>query len=169
MNLREAWAATHHAGLGWSPDVEKAIDRVAAGGFCHPLGLALWRARYQNDATALSEAQRRLERVVAGRYRELQTIRRQMAKQVLREYLIEFCTVCLGAKEVVTAKLRVVCHACDGSGIRKYGDLERADRMSISAARVRSLTGKIEWLADYVMKHDRQVNVLLNMQLERNS
>jgi hypothetical protein len=165
-NLREAWAASAVAGLGWAEDVEKAIDRVAAGGFCKPLQLRLFKLRYMNEASSYDYALKALERVLARRYRsEDADVRSLIAKQVLREYLVEFCTVCLGVGERVEKKLRVVCPSCDGSGVRRYGDAERAGAMQMSQQRVRSLHAKLEWLMDFVQRQDRIANAILVAQL----
>lgn len=168
MNLREAWAVTAIAGLGWSPDVERAIDRIAAGGFADETGLALFSARYQNSAMGYCTALWKLKQALRRQFhREEEYALHAIARQTLREYLVEFCTVCLGAKEIVEKKLRVVCHSCDGSGVRKYGERERAENMRLSLSRVRNLHHKMEWAHDFCMRHDRLVNAQLVIQLER--
>ena len=166
MNLREAWAVSLLASHQWSPEIERAIDRVAAGGFCKPLGLSLWHARYQNDAKALRDSLRVLERIVARRHPDVEReIRVAMARQVMHEYLFEFCPVCLGVGEVNTAKLRVVCHACGGSKVRQYTDRDRAHAMNITTSRLKSLSRAMRDLADYVEKMDRQTNATMVVQL----
>src|SRR4051812_21764875 len=90
MNLREAWAASAMAGLGWEADVEKAIDRVAAGGRCGSLGLRLWHARYQNEVMAYRGAVLELQDVLRRRFpRESPFVRSVLVRQALMEYMIE--------------------------------------------------------------------------------
>lgn len=166
MNLREAWSSSLMSQLGWTPDVEKAIDRIAAGGFCGPLGLALFHAKFHNDAEAFRKAQRGLERILARRYAsEPVIVRSAMARQAMREYLWEFCPTCLGVGEINNRKLRVVCQTCSGTKVRRYNDVERAREMDITIGRVRSLSKKLQWLIDYVQKQDRQTNAMLVAQL----
>lgn len=168
MDLRESYAATHHANLAWDDNYERAIDKVAASARASALGVALWRARYQNEARAYRTAQRALCAAYAGRYQsDCQTIRERVANQVMREYIAEFCGTCLGVGEIVRKKLRVVCHTCNGVRVKWYGDRERASMMDLSLARVLNLTPKIQIMAALVEKHDRLTNAILVYELER--
>lgn len=168
MDLREGFAATHHANLAWDADYERAIDKVAASGRASALGVALWRAKYLNEARALREAQRALYAAYAGRYKsEAQSIRERVANQIMREYLLEMCSVCLGVGELVEKKLRVVCKVCNGVRVKWYGDVERAAHMNLSIAHVRLLAPKIKIMGETVERADRKVNAVLVYQLER--
>lgn len=168
LNLRESYASTHHANLGWDEVYERAIDKVAASGRASALGVSLWRAKYQNEARAYRTAQRCLYSVYAGAYQsECQIVRERVANQVLREYVAEMCQTCLGIGELVEKKLRVVCGTCNGVRVKWYGDRERAAMMDLSLQRVRLLAHAIRWLAEQVEKADRQVNAVLVVQLER--
>jgi hypothetical protein len=168
-NLREPFAATHHAGLGWEDGVEKAIDRVAASGRADALGVLLWKAKYMSESPAYVDARKRL--IVLYREKrsvhETPVIVEKIVDQVLHEYLSDRCRMCLGAKELVTEQLRVVCEACAGTGVRRYGDSERARTMQIGVDRVRRLSRAMQWLADEINGRDAQVNDVLGVQLER--
>lgn len=168
MNLREAYASTHHANLGWDADYERAIDRVASGGFCNALGLALWKAKYMGEAWGLRDSLKYLKNSYGGRYgSDSRAVRWMIAQQVLHEFLDDKCHTCRGVGEMVIRKVRVVCKVCRGVRVRWYGDDRRAEMMGISLAHVRVLTPKIAWLADVLERADRLTNAMMVFQLER--
>lgn len=168
MDLREGYASIHHANLAWDADYERAIDKVAASGRASTLGVALWRAKYMNEAKAYRAALRMLARVLGGRHGgDGRALRERIATQCLREYIAPMCTTCLGVGEVVEKKLRIVCRTCNGVRVKWYSDRERALAMDISLAHARMLATKIRMAAETIEKADRQVNAVLVYQLER--
>lgn len=169
-NMREAYAATHHANLDWKEDRERAIDRIAAAGFADPLGIALWRAKYLSEAMAYRDAHNRLVALYReGRSKfESPIVVGKIVDQVLHEYLSSACRTCDGAKELVVGDLRVTCDTCGGVGVRKYDDMGRARMMGLSLDRVRKLGRGIGWLAGEVSGRDIAVNTVISEQLERN-
>lgn len=168
-NLREAYAATHHANLDWNEERERAVDRVAAAGMCDALGIALWKAKYMLEVAAYHESKKLLVALYRdGRSKfETPAIVEKIADQVLHEYLSDKCSACGGAKELVEDNLRVTCAKCDGSGVRRYTDMERARTMQIGLDRVRRLDRGIRWLAAEISSRDLDVNSLMADQLER--
>ena len=66
MNLREPYAATAFAGLGWSEISERPIDRVAAAGLADSLGVSLWKAKYQGSSGAAIRASAQLDKKKLG-------------------------------------------------------------------------------------------------------
>jgi hypothetical protein len=167
-NLREAYASTATASLEWSEERERAIDRVCAAGKAPRLGMDLWRARYQLSLPSFRDAHKGLVQLFLTRYRSETT---DMACKLVDEALSEFmgpaCTSCLGAREMILDQLKIVCTGCQGSGLRRYSDFERARRMQVSLQRVRSVNHKLGWLAGEMGSLDRAVNSVIAAELER--
>lgn len=167
-NLREAYAATALASLEWSEQRERAVDRVAAAGMAPRLGVDLYRAKYGLNAKAYQDARKALIALFLERYPiETEDIALRCVEQALSEFLSDACSACNGARELIAAELRIECEACQGSGLRLYGDRERAGRMQISLARLRLLAGKLRWLANELGSLDRAVSMVMAHELER--
>lgn len=167
-NLREAYAATHHANLDWQ-EHERAIDRVAAAGNTDDLGLALWRAKYLSEAKGYRDARAgliALYRNVIARF-EQQDVVEKVVDQVLHEYLSAMCISCNGAKELMCGDLRVTCQACAGVGVRKYDDMSRARTMGLGFSRVRRLSRSMSLLTAEISARDTAVNAVIAANLER--
>jgi hypothetical protein len=167
-NLREAYAATATASLEWSEQRERAIDRVAAAGLAPRLGMDLWRARYQLSLQSFRDAHQGLVQLYQTRYKSETT---DMACRIVDEALSEFmgpaCTSCNGAREMILDQLKIVCTTCEGSGLRRYSNFERARRMQVSMRRVETINGKLAWLAGEMGSLDKAVNTIIAAELER--
>src|SRR5262245_52725658 len=167
-NLREALAGTAFASLEWSPDWERAVDRVAASGRATRLGLALWKARYLLEISSYREARTRLIERYARRFRRMPSqTRERVIEQCLREYIAPFCMTCKGAKEIVIEQKRIICYECSGSGVRRYTDSDRANAMGISFAEAVRLGKQCRIVLDDIATHDQEVGAVLTEQLER--
>lgn len=113
--------------LEWEADFEKAIDRLTAFGMSDPLGAALWRVKYLNDAAAYKRALYLLVRKSRDRLksRDLEYMI-AMATGVMREWIADACQKCHGAGSIVESnRVTVQCPKCQGSGIKRYSDHER--------------------------------------------
>jgi hypothetical protein len=168
-NVREPFASTAFAGLSWSPLEEKAVDRVAASGKVDPLGLWLWKAKYQLESNAYKHAQAALAEIYAKRYTDAPPIAAAIVAQALREFLAPSCRDCRGVGEMLVNDLRVVCETCGGSKIHKYNDFERARTMQISYAMTKRSGFKITWLLGVMGQHDRTANAVMCRELERHT
>lgn len=159
MNLREGFSSTHHASLKWSPDHERAIDKVAASGLCDALGVLLWKAKYMLESPAFKDADKILKERVKEKFpKEAGLICDKLVEQSLREYLSDRCRSCHGAKEMIVEQRRIVCEVCSGFGIRRYTDFERARAMSLSLGRVKTLQRHFGWTCNLIFTLDEQVN-----------
>jgi len=167
-NLREAYAATALASLEMDAERERAVDRVAAAGRCPTLGLNIWKARYQLEPTAYKDALNGLSTHFRDKYKaESHVIARMLVEQAFHEFMSPQCKTCSGAKHVMTGELKVTCPTCEGYGLRRYTDFERARSMQISMQRVKSLEHKLAWLLREMQSMDNQVNVIISAELER--
>jgi len=167
-DLRESLAGTVLASLEWSEIAEKAIDRVAASGKAHALGLSLWKAKYQLEVSSYHDARGGLIRLFRAKYpSETPEIAVACVDEALHEWLGPACKACLGARELVSEALRVVCSRCNGSGLERYSDVQRAKRMQLSVGRVHKLARRLQWLAGELGSLDRAVNSVLCEELER--
>lgn len=167
-NLREPYAATAMAGLAWSAEQEKAIDRVAAAGTTDVLGLMLWKSKYMLESAAYAQARKRILEIYRNRYsRDSVEVSGALVDQVLREYLAPACRGCRGVGEMMVGERRVICEACAGSKIHNYGNEERARTMQISYGLVKILSHKLQWLLGLLNDSDARVNYQMNIELER--
>lgn len=167
-NLREPFASTSIAGLGWDENREKAIDRVAAAGKASELGVNLWKARYMLEVKAYQSTREGLVALYRERYRrEEPRLVASVIDQCLHEFLSPFCGSCNGAKEMMAGDLKVTCQSCSGTGVRRYGNEERARAMKISFGLLKRMEHKFKWLLGEMQGLDRDVNKVLADQLER--
>lgn len=158
-NLREALASTVLASLEWSPEVERAVDRVAASGKVSPLGLAIWKARYCLESSAYEKACKLLTQWFRETYtNEQRWVGEKVAEQALYEYIFHFCQTCNGVGELVVEDLKVACPECKGSKLKRYSDKERCVRMKISWAMTKALTRKMQRAIGKVFDEDNIVN-----------
>lgn len=168
MNLRESVASTHHANLAWSPEHERAIDKVAALGLADELGVLLWKAKYMSESWAYVKARRILINLHSNRFpNEARLIVDAVVEQCLHEYVSDMCQWCKGAKEIIANEKRVVCDACNGSGVKKYTDFERAKTMKVATGKVQKMIRQFESLHRIIRNQDSHVNGVVIEQLER--
>ena len=168
MNLRESFAATHHASLAWSPDHERAIDKVAASGLCDPLGVLLWKARYMLESWAYQQADKEIKQRIRVKFpREAGLNLDKVVEQSLREFLSDKCNTCKGRKFIPNGELIITCEDCSGSGIRRYSDFERARYTNLALGRVKTLQRHFNWTLNLMMTLDTEVNRVMGEQLER--
>lgn len=162
MNLREGFASTHHANLGWNPDHERAIDKVAASGLCDELGVLLWKAKYINESAAYKKARGLMVNMHSERFKnEARTIVDALVDQCLHEFLSDRCKACNGAKELIAGDRRVTCDTCEGYGIRRYTDFERARSMKVAMGKIQKMSRQFNFWAHEIGSRDRAVNSLM--------
>ena len=90
-----------------------------------------------------------------------------MVDQCLHEYLSDRCGACNGARELIVSDRRVVCEVCEGYGIRKYTDFERARSMKLALGKIQKMQRQFYFLHNLMGTLDRRVNVQMCEQLER--
>jgi len=170
-NLRESLASTHHASLVWSPERERAIDKVAASGRCDELGVLLWKTKYMFESAAREKAEKIILEMMFKRFNfHTALLLVKAMEQAFREWLEDQCEVCGGRGHVMAGEVRIVCESCDGSRARHYTDTKRAQLMQLPMGHVEKLCSKrgpMTWTLDLMRTRDRKVNLEMNMQLER--
>jgi len=55
----------------------------------------------------------------------------RMCHQVIKEAAFQFCHSCAGRKELKAGERVITCHSCQGSGLHRHTDLERAQALQI--------------------------------------
>jgi hypothetical protein len=157
--MREAISKTLSSSLEWDDsDHERAVDKLTAFSYSDRLGTLLWRVKYFNDASAYKPA-------VFLLAKNLPTLNRGMAikiaEQALKEWVLSFCTHCLGAKEIRSGDHVITCPCCGGSGVRKYTDRERAAFIGASMSK------QVDTILHIIGGVDIQVAVKTRMKLEK--
>ena len=124
--MREALAASVGTSqMGMEADYEHAADRIAAMAFGPRLGSLLIRYRDANQHRWEREAVAMIAHRVVRAYKISQQLGLAVARCALIEWSQPQCSTCRGARELMGAWLKVVCHECAGSGVRRYTDVER--------------------------------------------
>lgn len=116
--------------LGWSELSTKPVEYVAALSAATGLGSDIFRAK-DYDRFALRRAMLLLTKkaIDAGKRSKLplsEAMAQAMAVSALLERLHPQCRTCHGSAVIVTAELKVVCPICEGIGVHRYTDKERA-------------------------------------------
>ena len=125
--IREKIASdVHSSNLAWNEREEKAIDRITALGMSDALGSALLRFKFANDRSAGKRALHLLANKAAQRLRVELSYAQKLATACLREWLIDACETCHGTGQVGDGRHTDRCTKCDGSGMKRYSDSERA-------------------------------------------
>lgn len=120
------------------------------------------------ESKAYQEASEQLVRHYLSRFKaESQGIAERVVNECLHEFLGPVCIVCSGRKELIAGDLKITCAECDGSGLRRYSDVDRARAMQLSLQRVRLLSRKISWVMTELFELDRAVNSVMGAELER--
>ena len=139
MNIRElVGTSLLSSHLETREEAESAIDRVGAISRATKLGSALWRWKYAGDnraaPSALSALLRKAQRntKIYRHHRDF-TMLQSVCKLVLSEWYSPNCRECEGAREFVDEerRLRIVCAICNGTGLHRFSDEERAVSLKI--------------------------------------
>lgn len=140
---------------------------MAAAGKCSPVGILIWKSKYGLESPAYAQLGAEMLKIYRSRYSDRPEVAKAVVEQGLREFMAGSCTLCKGAREVLHSQLMVTCPDCHGSGIRRFGDSERAVSMQISWGLTKKLGHKIVWVIGYLTAQDRAVNSQMSEQLER--
>jgi hypothetical protein len=124
-------SATQSSNLRWEAEFIRAIDRLTALGLSDPLGSALWRAKYCQDIAAGRRALFLLTKKVEARLKVDGGYAQGLSLAALREWMMDACDRC-GSTGTVTEGTHVSsCSRCNGSGLRRFMDWERATAAGI--------------------------------------
>ena len=150
MNLKELVGRALNSSDLAQHEYETAVDRVGALGRTTKLASALWRVGYGGDQTSLGSALRHLLRKAQRRTRVYKGSKdfpmlNRIGYLVLSEWLNPACRSCGGRQklelnqEAAGSRATVVCHVCDGTGIHRYSDMERAHQLNIEIGAYRKV------------------------------
>ena len=140
MSLKESLGSAISHGYLENP------ERIAALSRAGKLGSLMWRWRYGGQDLALFASnlltRRAAKRLKIRGYQADYEKLRKLCAQVLREWYSPECQTCLGVKEVAGEHKRIVCEACNGVGIKRYGDYERSEAIGVSLATYKAIWDK---------------------------
>lgn len=140
MGIDESLAlAVSAATLEWSDHATRPIDYVAALSGASALAADILRAK-SNDTSALRRAVLLLAQKAqkVGMKQRLYLSPSQaiaFAAGVMIEVLNPKCRNCSGASTVLIDNLKITCPTCDGLGIHRYSNAERAKNAGVDSAR----------------------------------
>lgn len=143
--------------LAWSDTRTKAIDYVAAMSASSRLGSDLFRAA-DHDRQALRRAVLQLmalARRKLGRKRMSVTSAQAqtLALVAIIELLAPYCRTCGGAREIFGGEIKVTCPTCEGIGVHRYSDKDRAKASGIAMADWAKWQGRYEIFLSIASRH----------------
>ncbi|MEX3961041.1 hypothetical protein AB4Y42_02305 [Paraburkholderia sp. EG286B] len=118
--------ATQSSNLRWEAEFVRAIDRLTALGMSDPLGSALWRAKFCQDIASGRRALLLLTKKVEARLRVERSYAQRLSVAALKEWMLDACEKCDGLGTVTEGAHVSTCSKCNGSGVRRFSDSERA-------------------------------------------
>lgn len=124
-------SATQSSNLRWEAEFVRAVDRLTALGLSDPLGAALWRAKYCQDIGSGRRALFLLTKKVEARLKVERAYAQSLSLAAINEWMMDACGQC-GSVGTVTEGAHVsTCSKCNGSGMRRFMDWERASAAGI--------------------------------------
>lgn len=118
--------ATQSSNLRWEAEFVRAIDRLTALGLSDPLGSALWRAKFCQDIASGRRALLLLTKKVEARLRVERSYAERLSLAAFKEWMMDACDKCGGLGTVTEGAHVSTCSKCNGSGVRRFSDSERA-------------------------------------------
>ena len=118
--------ATQSSNLRWEADFVRAVDRLTALGLSDPLGSALWRAKYCHDAASGRRAILLLTKKAEARLRVDRGYAQQLSAAAFKEWMLDACPHCAGVGSIKERAHVATCPKCNGNGVKRYSDAERA-------------------------------------------
>lgn len=119
-------SATQSSNLRWEAEFVRAVDRLTALGLSDPLGSALWRAKFCQDAGSGRRALLLLTKKVEARLHVERSYAQRLCGAAFKEWMLDACDKCCGLGSITEGAHVSRCSKCDGSGVRRYSDSERA-------------------------------------------
>ena len=163
MNFRSVIGHDLQSTLESSDHHEMPVDRLAAFSRAERLGTLLWRLKWGHDATSFQPAVEGLSEATGQR----SALGVRLCGMLVWEWLNPNCENCKGARELIAGERRIVCPKCEGLGIKRYSDRERARYMNMSLEKWRKLSGKVKPVVEVLTKAERQVSARMHLELER--
>lgn len=112
--------------LAWNEREEKSIDRLTAMGLSDPLGAALFRFKFGSDAAAGKRAIHMLAHKMTCNHGFVTSYATKLSTACVKEFVLDNCVPCNGAGLILNGARYDKCPKCDGSGVKRYSDTERA-------------------------------------------
>lgn len=112
--------------LAWNEREEKAIDRLTAMGMSDQLGAALFRFKFASDAAAGKRALHLLAHKAKCNLGMDLGYATKLSVACLKEFVLDNCVPCNGSGLLLNGARYDKCPKCDGSGVKRYSDTERA-------------------------------------------
>ena len=155
---------------GISPGTELRIGAFAHAG---KLGMLLWEWKnaglpkgQECENLLTRRAAKRLKIRHVGEQIRDYMILRLACRQVLVEWYLPECPACHGVKEVSGEHKRVICEECEGFGLKRYTDVERAIKLGIEPGEYRKVWDKrFREIRDMVVGHDAETGAIVREQL----
>jgi hypothetical protein len=133
--LRQAIASAVNSKSLQQKEAHCSIDIIHSMGIAaidSPIGIAASRFI---DGLQHKEHQNLIYHLSKTAGRQLKCDKKVLLKvchQVIHEEAFSFCKTCHGTKEMLEAELKITCHVCEGTGLHRYSDIQRAHAIGLS-------------------------------------
>lgn len=133
--MRESLAISLYSSNLLQKESDCALDKV------HAIGLAAIESSIGIDALRFIDAMQpkahndliyALSRKAGKKMKCDKSILLRLCKQVLHESMFKFCNTCVGAKEMRIGTKIFKCEVCNGSGLHRHTDQQRAKAIGLS-------------------------------------
>jgi hypothetical protein len=177
MVREKVGAALNSGNLMVDPNVERAVDRVAALGSATALGSELWHAKYGGHITPARI--QTIATIVAVRLEPRRRARLpspmlvKIARLALEEWLYDRCPTCDGRKYtggerwIEHADAVKPCGRCNATGRLVPTDAERARALGIPTSAMAKWQAKLDRARDVITAADVQTGKRVAAKLER--
>lgn len=148
-------------------------DRIGAFAMAGKLGMLLWEWKcgglpkgIEAENLLTRRAAKRLKIRHVGKQIRDYAILRMACRQVLMEWYLPECPVCNGVKELQGEHKRVVCDACEGFGLKRFNDYERALKLGIELPEYKKdWDRRFREIRDMVVAQDAGTGAIVREQL----
>lgn len=174
ITLKEVVSTSLHSSHMEPREHECAIDRVGALARAGKLSARLWAWKFGGDPSAGMDALNVLVRIAAKRLKirnvgdggkDDYTTLRRACEHALLEWFRPQCSYCHGAGEMVAHDLKVVCHACGGSKVRRYTDGDRLRALNLDSMGIWS--EHMTTIISIITHHEGRACATVRRELER--
>lgn len=133
--MRQSLATAIHSKSLQQKESHTSIDLIGAmgiAGITSPIGMAAVRFIDGLQANAHKELTFALARQAGKKIKCDKQILLRVANQVIYESAFNFCKTCNGRKEALIEKKLIRCETCNGTGLHRHTDMQRAKAIGVS-------------------------------------
>lgn len=165
--MRESLAASINSKNLQQQDTSCSLDRlhaVALSAIHNPIGSASLRFVDSLQPSAYNELTNQLAREAVRKLKCDKKILLRVCKQVIHENVFSFCKKCKGTKEQQGETKIIICNVCNGTGLHRHGDADRAHAIGLSIDNYLKYWEKRLMLVQSIYTYSRRLTVSISQE-----